>query len=185
MCPSRCWPLTRPDGSTIFCSTGGGGQLRPRRRHRRICHHLVLAEIIEGFPTGPSGIHPGPSRTAPGHHAAHRRLWLGPIFTESPHDRYPFALAKPRIEIRYCTLCRWMLRAAWLPRAHSPPSTANWARWPWCPPARGVSHPGGRVLVWDRVADEGFPEARRSSSGCGMSSPRGSRPCGYGKPAAE
>lgn len=21
---------------------------------------------------------------------------------------------KPRIEIRYCTLCRWMLRAAWL-----------------------------------------------------------------------
>ena len=23
-------------------------------------------------------------------------------------------LAKPRIEIRYCTLCRWMLRAAWL-----------------------------------------------------------------------
>ena len=23
-------------------------------------------------------------------------------------------ISKPRIEIRYCTLCRWMLRAAWL-----------------------------------------------------------------------
>ena len=70
-------------------------------------------------------------------------------------------LAKPRIEIRYCTLCRWMLRAAWLAQELLSTFDGELGEVALVPASKGEF----RILVdgvqvWDRVADEGFPEAK-------------------------
>ena len=70
-------------------------------------------------------------------------------------------LAKPRIEIRYCTLCRWMLRAAWLAQELLSTFDGELGEVALVPASKGefrILVDG--VLVWDRVADEGFPEAK-------------------------
>ena len=46
---------------------------------------------------------------------------------------------RPRIAIRYCTQCHWLLRAAWL--AQELLSTFE--------------------TIWERKADGGFPDAKR------------------------
>ncbi|BEE18370.1 MULTISPECIES: SelT/SelW/SelH family protein [Aeromonas] len=68
---------------------------------------------------------------------------------------------KPRIEIRYCTLCRWMLRAAWLAQELLSTFDSELGEVALVPASKGEF----RILVngvqvWDRVADEGFPEAK-------------------------
>ena len=68
---------------------------------------------------------------------------------------------KPRIEIRYCTLCRWMLRAAWLAQELLSTFDGELGEVALVPASKGEF----RILVdgvqvWDRVADEGFPEAK-------------------------
>ena len=68
---------------------------------------------------------------------------------------------KPRIEIRYCTLCRWMLRAAWLAQELLSTFDSDLGEVALVPASKGefrILVDG--VLVWDRVADEGFPEAK-------------------------
>lgn len=71
------------------------------------------------------------------------------------------ATGKPRIEIRYCTLCRWMLRAAWLAQELLSTFDGELGEVALVPASKGEF----RILVngvqvWDRVADEGFPEAK-------------------------
>ena len=70
-------------------------------------------------------------------------------------------ISKPRIEIRYCTLCRWMLRAAWLAQELLSTFDEDLGRVS-LEPARGgqfrITCDG--VEVWERKADGGFPEAK-------------------------
>lgn len=71
------------------------------------------------------------------------------------------ATDKPRIEIRYCTLCRWMLRAAWLAQELLSTFDGELGEVALVPASKGEF----RILVngvqvWDRVADDGFPEAK-------------------------
>jgi len=74
----------------------------------------------------------------------------------------PQALSgKPRIEIRYCTLCRWMLRAAWLAQELLSTFDSDLGEVALVPASKGEF----RILVngvqvWDRVVDDGFPEAK-------------------------
>ena len=68
---------------------------------------------------------------------------------------------KPRIEIRYCTLCRWMLRAAWLAQELLSTFDSELGEVALVPASKGEF----RILVngvqvWDRVVDDGFPEAK-------------------------
>jgi selenoprotein W-related protein len=70
-------------------------------------------------------------------------------------------ISKPRIEIRYCTLCRWMLRAAWLAQELLSTFDSDLGEVALVPASKGVFRIlVNGVLVWDRVADEGFPEAK-------------------------
>ena len=61
---------------------------------------------------------------------------------------------KPRIEIRYCTLCRWMLRAAWLAQELLSTFDSDLGEVALVPASKGEF----KILVngiqgWDRVAD--------------------------------
>jgi selenoprotein W-related protein len=70
-------------------------------------------------------------------------------------------ISKPRIEIRYCTLCRWMLRAAWLAQELLSTFDNDLGEVALVPASKGEFRIlVNGVLVWDRVADEGFPEAK-------------------------
>ena len=70
-------------------------------------------------------------------------------------------ISKPRIEIRYCTLCRWMLRAAWLAQELLSTFDSDLGEVALVPASKGEFRIlVNGVLVWDRVADEGFPEAK-------------------------
>ena len=70
-------------------------------------------------------------------------------------------ISNPRIEIRYCTLCRWMLRAAWLAQELLSTFDSDLGEVALVPASKGEF----RILVsgvqvWDRVVDDGFPEAK-------------------------
>ena len=68
---------------------------------------------------------------------------------------------KPRIEIRYCTLCRWMLRAAWLAQELLSTFDSDLGEVALVPASKGeFKILVNGIQVWDRVADEGFPEAK-------------------------
>ena len=70
-------------------------------------------------------------------------------------------VSKPRIEIRYCTLCRWMLRAAWLAQELLSTFDSDLGEVALVPASKGVFKIlVNGIQVWDRVADEGFPEAK-------------------------
>ncbi|MCK2084672.1 SelT/SelW/SelH family protein [Aeromonas sp. 3925] len=71
------------------------------------------------------------------------------------------SVSKPRIEIRYCTLCRWMLRAAWLAQELLSTFDSELGEVALVPASKGEFRIlVNGILVWDRVADEGFPEAK-------------------------
>lgn len=70
-------------------------------------------------------------------------------------------VARTKVVIHYCTLCRWMLRAAWLAQEllSSFPDELD----------EVALHPGsggvfavwlGDTLIWERQRDGGFPEAK-------------------------
>ena len=70
-------------------------------------------------------------------------------------------VSKPRIEIRYCTLCRWMLRAAWLAQELLSTFDSDLGEVALVPASKGeFKILVNGIQVWDRVADEGFPEAK-------------------------
>ncbi|MGY3942584.1 SelT/SelW/SelH family protein [Aeromonas tecta] len=70
-------------------------------------------------------------------------------------------MLKPRIEIRYCTLCRWMLRAAWLAQELLSTFDSDLGEVALVPASKGeFKILVNGIQVWDRVIDEGFPEAK-------------------------
>ena len=68
---------------------------------------------------------------------------------------------RPRIAIRYCTQCRWLLRAAWLAQELLSTFGIDLAEVALVPGTGGVfeiDYDG--ETIWDREADGGFPNAK-------------------------
>jgi selenoprotein W-related protein len=69
--------------------------------------------------------------------------------------------AKPRVEIRYCTQCRWLLRAAWLAQELLTTFETELGEVALIPGSGGIFEV--RVdgeLVWSRKDEGRFPEAK-------------------------
>lgn len=68
---------------------------------------------------------------------------------------------KPRIELEYCTQCRWLLRAAWLAQELLTTFEAELGGVTLIPGTGGIfeARAGGRLL-WSRQAEGRFPEAK-------------------------
>ncbi|HAD87902.1 MAG: SelT/selW/selH selenoprotein [Rhodospirillaceae bacterium] len=71
-------------------------------------------------------------------------------------------MSKPTVAIRYCTGCRWLLRAAWMAQELLTTFEDDLAEVSLVP-----DHVGGRFIVsvgetvvWDRKRDGGFPEIK-------------------------
>jgi selenoprotein W-related protein len=68
---------------------------------------------------------------------------------------------KSRVEIRYCTQCRWLLRAAWLAQELLTTFEAEIGELALAPGSGGVFEVRvDGVLVWSREARGRFPEAK-------------------------
>ncbi|AEY01957.1 SelT/selW/selH domain-containing protein [Oceanimonas sp. GK1] len=68
---------------------------------------------------------------------------------------------KPRVEIRYCSLCRWLLRSGWLAQEILSTFADEVGEVALIPGDQGqfqILVDG--ELIWCRVADHGFPEAK-------------------------
>lgn len=69
-------------------------------------------------------------------------------------------MSAPRLEIIYCTQCRWMLRAAWLAQEALSTFEGELGEVALLPASGGrfeINLDG--VLLWERKRDQGFPEA--------------------------
>lgn len=67
----------------------------------------------------------------------------------------------PCLEIRYCTGCRWLLRAAWLAQELLTTFEQELGGITLSPGSGGVfTVHCGDTLLWDRKRDGGFPELR-------------------------
>ncbi len=67
----------------------------------------------------------------------------------------------PRISIRYCTQCLWMLRATWLAQELLSTFGVELGEVALIPGTGGVFEVRvGDTVVWERKADGGFPEAK-------------------------
>jgi selT/selW/selH-like putative selenoprotein len=80
---------------------------------------------------------------------------------------------RPRIAIRYCTQCRWLLRAAWLAQELLSEFGTDLAKVALAPGTGGVfeiDYEG--ETIWDRKTDGGFLTPRRSNAGCATGSIR-------------
>ena len=68
---------------------------------------------------------------------------------------------KPRVQILYCTQCRWLLRAAWLAQELLTTFEAELGEVALAPGTRGVFEVRvGDSLVWSRKDEGRFPEAK-------------------------
>ena len=66
-----------------------------------------------------------------------------------------------RVEIRYCTGCRWLLRAAWMAQELLTTFEGEIAELVLVPGTGGVFEiRAGGQLVWSRERDGGFPEIK-------------------------
>lgn len=71
--------------------------------------------------------------------------------------------AKPRVEIEYCTQCRWLLRAAWLAQELLTTFEAELGGVTLIPGTGGVFRAtlaDDGPPLWDRKAEGRFPEAK-------------------------
>lgn len=69
--------------------------------------------------------------------------------------------AKPRIEIVYCTGCRWLLRAAWMAQELLTTFEAELAEVSLVPGSGGVFEVRvGPDVIWSRQAEGRFPEIK-------------------------
>ncbi|MCE2595408.1 SelT/SelW/SelH family protein [Motilimonas cestriensis] len=68
---------------------------------------------------------------------------------------------KPRVVIRYCTLCRWLLRASWMSQELLSTFADDLGEVALAPAEKGeFKIYVNEQLIWCRVRDEGFPEAK-------------------------
>ncbi len=73
----------------------------------------------------------------------------------------PIEPSGPRVTIRYCTQCRWLLRAAWLAQELLSTLGDELGEVALCPGTGGVFEIRvDGTLVWSRVEDDGFPDAK-------------------------
>ncbi|BCL77276.1 hypothetical protein JHS3_30120 [Jeongeupia sp. HS-3] len=71
------------------------------------------------------------------------------------------AMHKPRITIRYCTQCQWLLRAAWLAQELLTTFVDEIGEVALQPASGGLFQVHvNDELVWDRKTEGGFPEAK-------------------------
>jgi selenoprotein W-related protein len=67
----------------------------------------------------------------------------------------------PRVEIRYCTQCRWLLRAAWTAQELLTTFEAELGEVALVPATGGAFEVRvGDALVWSRAEEGRFPELR-------------------------
>src|SRR3954464_6949006 len=69
------------------------------------------------------------------------------------------AVPEPRVEIEYCTQCRWLLRAGWTAQELLTTFPADLGEVALVPGTGGVVE--GRVdgeTIWSRAAEGGFPD---------------------------
>ncbi|MDB4907857.1 MAG: selenoprotein W-related protein [Gemmatimonadetes bacterium] len=70
-------------------------------------------------------------------------------------------MSKPRVEIEYCTGCRWMLRAAWMQQELLVTFEQELESVSLKPGRDGVFEVRvDQARVWSRVEDGGFPDIR-------------------------
>jgi selenoprotein W-related protein len=70
-------------------------------------------------------------------------------------------MEKPRITIEYCTLCSWMLRAAWLAQELLQTFGQDIGEVALRPGTGGIfTIRVNDIRIWDRTIDGGFPEAK-------------------------
>ena len=68
---------------------------------------------------------------------------------------------KPRVEIRYCPGCRWLMRAGWTAQELLTTFGAELGEVALIPSESGTFQIRvGDDLIWCRVRDEGFPELK-------------------------
>lgn len=71
------------------------------------------------------------------------------------------AARTPRLEIVYCTQCRWLLRAAWMAQELLTTFTTELGEVALVPGQGGVFQIFlNDELLWDRAAEDGFPEIK-------------------------
>ena len=67
----------------------------------------------------------------------------------------------PRVEIVYCTQCRWLLRAAWMAQELLSTFADELGEVALAPGTGGVFQIRvGEELIWDRAEQEGFPDIK-------------------------
>jgi selenoprotein W-related protein len=67
----------------------------------------------------------------------------------------------PRIEITYCTQCRWLLRAAWMAQELLSTFPGELGEVALAPGAGGVFQVRlDEELIWDRAAAQRFPDVK-------------------------
>ena len=74
---------------------------------------------------------------------------------------------KPRVEIEYCTQCRWLLRAAWLAQELLTTFEDELGGVTLVPASGGtfeinVHDDDGKTLIWSRKQEQRFPEAKEA-----------------------
>lgn len=70
-------------------------------------------------------------------------------------------MSKPRVEIVYCTQCRWLLRAAWLAQELLTTFEQELGEVALQPGTGGIFEVRAQgQLVWSRKAEGGFPDAK-------------------------
>jgi selenoprotein W-related protein len=70
-------------------------------------------------------------------------------------------VSKPRIEIVYCTQCRWLLRAAWLAQELLTTFEQELGEVALQPGTGGIFEVRAQgQLVWSRGAEQRFPDAK-------------------------
>lgn len=68
---------------------------------------------------------------------------------------------RPRVAIRYCTQCRWLLRAAWLAQELLTTFVDELGEVALVPGTGGVFEVSvGEELIWSREREGRFPEAK-------------------------
>lgn len=79
---------------------------------------------------------------------------MSPAMAPSAPDPAP----RPRVAIRYCTQCNWMLRSAWIAQELLSSFGTNLGEIALIPDTGGhFSITVNDVLIWERKRDGGFP----------------------------